>query len=144
MTELKPWEAAIAETNRLRRELDITNADHIALWIEANTVLDEPMNQCASWLAVQIVEAYERTRATPRTDEELVERLRYTYEHGIFVAAENGMLAGADEAADCITALSAEVERLKADGRLLINDCDCIGMKSPMLENFRQALGAKP
>jgi len=40
---------------------------------------------------------------------ELVERLRYTYEHGIFVAAENGMLAGADEAADRITALSAEV-----------------------------------
>lgn len=75
---------------------------------------------------------------------ELVERLRYTYEHGIFVAAENGMLAGADEAADRIEALSAEVERLKADGRLLINDCDCIGMKSPMLENFRQALGAKP
>lgn len=47
-------------------------------------------------------------------------------------------------ATDRIEALSAEVERLKADGRLLINDCDCIGMKSPMLENFRQALGAKP
>ncbi len=98
------------------------------------------------------MDAYEfalpqRQHLIPRAtgdDGELVGRLRYTYEHGIFVAAENGMLAGADEAADRIEALSAEVGRLKADGRLLINDCDCIGMKSPMLENFRQALGAKP
>jgi hypothetical protein len=91
--------------------------------------------------------AAQRQHLIPRAtgdDGELVGRLRYTYEHGIFVAAENGMLAGADEAADRIEALSAEVGRLKADGRLLINDCDCIGMKSPMLENFRQALGAKP
>ena len=42
-------------------------------------------------------------------DGELVGRLRYTYEHGIFVAAENGMLAGADEAADRIAALEAEL-----------------------------------
>lgn len=55
-----PWEAAVAETNRLQRELDITNADHIALWLEANTIPDEPMSQCIGWLAVQIVEAHER------------------------------------------------------------------------------------
>jgi len=38
--------------------------------------------------------------------------LRYTYEHGIFVAAENGMLAGADEAADRIEALIEAGDRL--------------------------------
>lgn len=52
-------EKAAEETKRLQRELDITNADHIALWIEANTIPDEPMNQCASWLACRIVEAHE-------------------------------------------------------------------------------------
>ena len=54
------WESAVAETNRLQQELDITNADHIALWLEANTIPSEPMNQCASWLACRIVEAHER------------------------------------------------------------------------------------
>jgi hypothetical protein len=57
------WQAAVAETNRLQRELDITNADHIALWIEANTIPNEPMNQCASWLACRIVEAHEAAMA---------------------------------------------------------------------------------
>jgi uncharacterized small protein (DUF1192 family) len=62
-------------------------------------------------------------------DGELVERLRYTYEHGIFAAAEKGMLAGADEAADRITALSAEVERLKArldPGEMTAEDYEAI------------------
>ena len=58
------WQKAVAETNRLQRELDITNADHIALWIEANTIPDEPMSQCASWLACRIVEAHEKAQAT--------------------------------------------------------------------------------
>jgi hypothetical protein len=71
--------------------------------------------------------------------DELVKRLRLWGEHGL-----SNTLSDLVEAADRIEALSAEVGRLKADGRLLINDCDCIGMKSPMLENFRQALGAKP
>jgi hypothetical protein len=108
--------------------------------------LDNP-EDCEGLATAALAALRETHHLVPRAtgdDGELVERLRYTYEHGIFVAAENGMLAGADEAADRIEALSAEVERLKADGRLLINDCDCIGMKSPMLENFRQALGAKP
>lgn len=51
------WSAA--ETKRLQRELDITNADHVALWLEANTIPDEPMSQCISWLACRIVEGYE-------------------------------------------------------------------------------------
>lgn len=54
------WKRAFAETNRLQSELDITNADHVALWLEANTIPDEPMSQCISWLACRIVEAHER------------------------------------------------------------------------------------
>ena len=59
----KAWDAATAETNRLQRELDITNADHIALWLEANLDDDTPMG----WLACRIVEAYEAeiARLTP-------------------------------------------------------------------------------
>ena len=60
------WQKAVAETNRLQRELDITNADHIALWIEANTIPDEPMSQCASWLACRIIEAHEIEMAKAR------------------------------------------------------------------------------
>lgn len=48
-------EAASAAVERYCAELDITNADHIALWLETNT--EEPR---IGWLAVQIAEAYER------------------------------------------------------------------------------------
>lgn len=68
--ELSPhplsYNEAAAETSRLQRELDITNADHIALWLEANTLPDEPMNQCVSWLACRIVEAHEAVFAPIR------------------------------------------------------------------------------
>lgn len=46
--------AANAETDRLTRELDITNADHIALWLEANMA-----ESSLAWLACRIVEAHE-------------------------------------------------------------------------------------
>lgn len=55
------FDQAASETERLQRELDITNADHVALWIAANLIPDEPMSQCVSWFACRIVEAYERT-----------------------------------------------------------------------------------
>lgn len=58
-------ESASREVKRLQSELDITNADHIALWIEANLIPDEPMSQCVSWFACRIAEAYERTIARP-------------------------------------------------------------------------------
>lgn len=57
------FEKASAETARLQQELNIANADHIALWLEANTIPDEPMSQCISWLACRIVEAHERAIA---------------------------------------------------------------------------------
>ena len=53
------FEVAAREVEKLSRDLDITNADHIALWIEQNTILDEPMSRCASWLACRIAEAHE-------------------------------------------------------------------------------------
>lgn len=54
----------------LVERLDISNADHIALWIEANTIPDEPMNQCASWLACRIVEAHEAALAQLQAENE--------------------------------------------------------------------------
>lgn len=79
-------------------------------------------------------------------DGELVKRLRYTYEHGIFVAAENGMLAGADEAADCIEALSVEMERLREALAEIEADCEADYPPSHGAIKYtaRQALGAKP
>jgi len=80
MTEDKE-KLALAETKRLQRELDITNADHIALWLEANTIPDEPMSQCVSWLACRIVEAHEAALEAIATPEpvapvsDMVERL---------------------------------------------------------------------
>ena len=56
-------ERATIEASRLSHELDITNADHIALWLERNTIPDEPMSQCTSWLACRIVEAHEAALA---------------------------------------------------------------------------------
>lgn len=53
--------AANAKTDRLSCELDITNADHIALWLEANMA-----DSSLAWLACRIVEAHEAAiRAHP-------------------------------------------------------------------------------
>lgn len=46
---------ASAETERLQRELDITNADHIALWLESNMG-----DSALGWLACRIIEAHEQ------------------------------------------------------------------------------------
>lgn len=56
VTLFTPEAYAVAhkETERLSRELDITNADHIALWLEANLG-----DASLGWLAVKIVEAHE-------------------------------------------------------------------------------------
>ena len=44
-----------AEVERLAHELDVTNADNIALWLEEHLP-----DASIAWLSVQIVEAYER------------------------------------------------------------------------------------
>lgn len=48
-------EKARKAVERYCAELDITNADHIALWLETNT--EEPR---IAWLAVQISDAFDR------------------------------------------------------------------------------------
>ena len=45
---------ASLEVDRLEKELDVTNADHISLWLSANA----PMS--ISYLSVRIAEAYDR------------------------------------------------------------------------------------
>jgi len=47
-------EAARAETERLCHELDIANADHVALWLETNMP-----GASLAWLACHIVDAHE-------------------------------------------------------------------------------------
>ena len=53
-------EAAERETERLMRELDITSADHIALWLEANMA-----DSSLDWLACRLVEAHESVLLNP-------------------------------------------------------------------------------
>lgn len=48
------------QVERLTRELDITNADHIVLWLEANLPDAE-----LPWLACRIVEAHEAVLRNP-------------------------------------------------------------------------------
>ncbi len=47
--------AATAETERLSHELDISNADHVALWLESNI-----SNSTLAWLAASITAAHEQ------------------------------------------------------------------------------------
>lgn len=56
-----PFELANAEVDRLARELDITNADNIALWLEENL-----SGASIAWLACRIVEAHEAALAKHR------------------------------------------------------------------------------
>lgn len=59
MTKHTPTEAdrdaAARKVFILERELDISNADHIALYLEAN----KPLDSHISWLACRIIEAHE-------------------------------------------------------------------------------------
>lgn len=48
--------AASAQVERYEHELDLANADHIALWLEAHDQFGS-----TTWLAVQIAEAFDRT-----------------------------------------------------------------------------------
>jgi hypothetical protein len=56
-------ESANNKVARLQCELDITNADHIALWLEAN----DPYEGDA-WLAVQIADAYDRAHEATKAE----------------------------------------------------------------------------
>lgn len=56
------FDAAAKKVSGLQRELDITNADHIALWLEHSAPLDGNI----SWFACRIIEAHEIEMAKAR------------------------------------------------------------------------------
>ena len=62
-------ERATAETERLQRELDITNPDHIILWLEAQAD-GAPIDDFPAWFACRIVEAHEAAVAELRAENE--------------------------------------------------------------------------
>lgn len=70
------FDRAAIEVDHLQHDLDITNADHIALWLEANQVQMACPEISLGWLAVQIVEAHEaatlRPASTARPDVERI------------------------------------------------------------------------
>jgi len=61
------WQSAVEETDRLERELDLTNVDHIALWLEANAI-SPPLTHQLGWVACRIAEAYEAQVAKLQAD----------------------------------------------------------------------------
>lgn len=70
--------AASAKVERLSRELDIANADHIALWLDENMA-----DSSHAWLACRIVEAHEAAIRTLTKERDMaVEALKfYGHEH---------------------------------------------------------------
>lgn len=115
---------ACEETNRLRRELDITNADHIALWIEANTIPDEPMSQCASWLACRIVEAHEKAQATRIEALEarwtMIDKLRAAEGHSVTIIHDNPDFGGPNCVIHVSTSYGQDWEAYYGD---TVDDC---------------------
>lgn len=64
------WSAS-AKVERLARELNITNPDHIALWLDENMA-----DSSIAWLACRIVEAHEEAiRALSKERDMAVEAL---------------------------------------------------------------------
>ena len=49
----------------------------------------------------------------------LVQRLRFTHEHGLFIAANSGMDASCNEAANIIDELVSSLERILASGHAI-------------------------
>lgn len=58
--------SAMAKTERLQRELDITNADHIAVWLESNLPEVSSEDFSLAWLACRIIDAHEQATAALR------------------------------------------------------------------------------
>lgn len=61
------WQSAVEETDMLERELDLTNVDHVALWLEANAI-SPPLTHQLGWVACRITEAYEAQIAKLQAD----------------------------------------------------------------------------
>lgn len=97
----KRWDHAAQETQRLCVELDITNADHIALWLENNMP-----DTSISWLAVQIAEAFDRAISRKHVS------WGAAYSFAIEVAAGYGLIRG--ESDPTPTQLGRDAAALKA------------------------------
>lgn len=109
-------EAANAETERLQRELDITNADHIALWLEANDPYDGD-----AWLACQIADAYDRALARFNSQHRLVEALdNANVSRAVMASVKLGawMSAALDDPAVC-DAMKADIREWFSAGEPL-------------------------
>ncbi|SCW57218.1 hypothetical protein SAMN02927924_01450 [Sphingobium faniae] len=94
------FEKAAAETARLQRELDITNADHIALWLEANMPAISQEDFSISWLACRIIDAHEQALAatTPSSaDNALREALAYYAEEARWTMNSAGITPAMDD-----------------------------------------------
>lgn len=95
------FDAAAKKVFNLQRELDITNADHIALWLEHST----PLEGNISWFACRIIEAHEIEMAKARmaiekaaTEREL--ELSDALEHLMKVHARDGVKPQSHNAAE--------------------------------------------
>lgn len=127
MSEGMKADEAEIETRRLQHDLDITNADHIALWLEANTILDEPMNQCISWLACRIVEAHEAARAPAPLSSPHVDALRKLVP---FLEAHHVDASAVVNAADAIQQMQRRVEAMR----------EALALAVPIIEEERRAV----
>lgn len=87
-------EAASVETERLSRELDITNADHIVLWLESNlgpaAKLFYSGAATVGYLACRIVEAHEAELATLRAQNAALIEKMTAIEHSMRMASLPG------------------------------------------------------
>ena len=100
---------AHAETERLSREMDITNADHVALWLEANDPYDGD-----AWLAIQIIEAHERATAPLHARVQELEAENFALAAGACINPNgNGLLGDEHGNSFC----GVEQERLRLDER---------------------------
>lgn len=97
-------EAASAETERLCRELDITNADHIALWLES--WLEDDCS--VAFLACRIIEAHERELAAIHLDATNWESTAYGCKTKI-----DELHADRDRASDACASVQKERDELR-------------------------------
>jgi len=102
---------ALTETARLSQELDVTNADNIALWLDENAAAAPDYR---AWLAVRIVEAHER--AVARIEAEALARGRM-----------EGAKAGLDQSVHHVFCHADRVRILDLDPAAIVkglNDAD--------------------
>lgn len=111
------FDAAAKKVFNLQRELDITNADHIALWLEHSA----PLEGNISWFACRIIEAHEIEmakacmaieKAANERDQELFEALVTARDYVADAAA--GSLIYADSGGGFMAMAKEDLARIDA------------------------------